>query len=629
MAFTNHCGAEQAAMPRTKNYMASEACAAKAISCPGRADEAKPCADDARVDMTALLKQGARFGGPTRTLDLRAWLGRGIDAWVFATTACLRAMLLSGARETESVATYFNCVKYLFAYLTTESQMWSGPRPQAPSELVPLHIQHFVGWLQKLAQGRGWSPASTHSAYRAIKAVIFEMFAQGFIAGEPFRLFPRGTLTWCDGGSRQTSLSDAEQERLAKAIKSDLVAIHHGRLALAPSVVQAIRLLVVAHRQGLNLTPLLEMRRDALMPGLLPGTIRIQTVKHRSKKIRWAAGRAAPSRQPSEDDILLDLSEGAVLQQAIACTRDLVVEAPAALKNRIWLYRAARSKNVGRVTCLTANTLQWAIRNLIQRHRLLGDDGKRLRINLSRLRKSRFDRALRAADGDMAITANLMGNTPRVAAMNYPSMNYARQAEAAAFMNSDYTAMMRAAGNGGEKPGIWLHEVRPFSRTKDRSSSELPSQTPVSSCMDTIGGEHAPKDGHSHCDRYVMCLFCSSFAIVGTVDELWRLFSFQKFARSELDYMDDALGAERTENEHLEELRDRYRLTIPYIDDFTQRQFARSRVARARAKTEAGLHPYWRHQMTMSRRARSGVVTVERGAAGQQGDAGTGDRVGT
>lgn len=40
--------------------------------------------------------------------------------------------------------------------------------------------------------------------------------------------------------------------------------------------------------------------------------------------------------------------------------------------------------------------------------------GLPLRLNLSRLRKSRFDRALHAAEGDLAITANLMGNTPRV-----------------------------------------------------------------------------------------------------------------------------------------------------------------------------------------------------------------------
>lgn len=616
-------------MPRKKSYEASEDRASQVVIAQPTPERPARSADDARIDMAALLGPGARFTDTTKVLDLRHWLGRGIDAWVFATAACLRAMLLSGARETKSVTTYFTTVKYLFEYFAADAQTPAAPRPQAPSDLSPLHVQHFVGWLQKLAQAEGWTPSSTRGAFKGVKSVLLEMFAQSFIPGEPSRYFPRGALPWRDDGSHQTSLSEAEQERLAKAIKSDLADIHHGRLKLTQSAVQGLRLLVVAHRQGLNPTPLLEMRRDALAPGFLPGTIRIRTAKHRNKKIRSSAGRAALSQQPSEQDLFFDLSEGAVLQQAIATTRDLVDEAPAALKGRIWLYRCEDVRTTGKVTCLNRTRLERAIRGVIERHRLLGDDGTPLRLNLSRLRKSRFDRALRAADGDLAVTANLMGNTPRVAGMNYPSMNDARQAEAAGFMNDDYTAIMRATREDAEQPAIRLVQVRPYKGTKDRSPSELPTQTPVSSCKDSINGEHAPHDGHSHCDRYVMCLFCASFAIVGTVDELWRLFSFQRFAQSELDCLDEALGAERTADEALEDLRDRYRLAIPYIDDFTQRQFARSRVAQARAKTEAGLHPYWQHQMTMSRRARSRASAPEQRAAGPQDDTGRGDRVGT
>lgn len=120
----------------------------------------------------------------------------------------------------------------------------------------------------------------------------------------------------------------------------------------------------------------------------------------------------------------------------------------------------------------------------------------------------------------------------------------------------------------------------------------------------TLSGEHAPRDGHNHCDRYVMCLFCSSFAIVGTADELWRLFSFQAFAEEELKHLESMLGSERTDNDALEDLRDRYRIAIPYIDQFTQRQFSARIVKEARTKTKGGLHPFWTHQMTMSRRAR-------------------------
>ncbi|SCK20308.1 DNA ligase D [Variovorax sp. HW608] len=112
----------------------------------------------------------------------------------------------------------------------------------------------------------------------------------------------------------------------------------------------------------------------------------MRTAKHRSKKVRSTVGRAAlgrqattqPSERLDEQDLCFDLSEGAVLQQAIASTRDLVHEAPPALKQRIWLYRAEGSAGAtkrGNVTCLDSKSLNRAIQGVIQRHNLLGDDG--------------------------------------------------------------------------------------------------------------------------------------------------------------------------------------------------------------------------------------------------------------
>lgn len=624
-------------MAKKKNYEASEERTAQASAASTHPARPKPSTFDAHIDMVALLGPEARFTEGQKILDLRKRLGFGIDEWVTAAGFCLKTMLLSGSRTTSSVTTYERNLTYLFDYLIGRTHSPAAPRPQTPSDLSPLHVQHFIGWLQKRAQAEAWRPSSTRGAYQCVKAVLIGMFSHGFIQGDPSRFFPRGAFTSHGGEGRQTSLSDAEQERLAKAIKSDLVAVHHGRLRLPHSAVQGLRLLLVAHRQGLNPTPLLEMRRDALAPGFLPGTICIRTAKHRNRKIRTSAGRVAragqkiipSSDQPSEQELLFDLSEGAVLQEAITSTCDLVEEAPTAQKNRIWLYRSEGSSGAlkrGEVTCLNKGSLEWFISGLIKRHDLLGDDGDPLRLNLTRLRKSRFDRALRAADGDIAITANLMGNTPRVAGTHYPSMNEARKAEAAGFMNNDYTALMRVEGQLGQRHELRPVQVHPF---KVRKDGTLPTPTPVSGCQDSIGGDHAPHDGHTHCDRYVMCLFCSSFAIVGTIDELWRLFSFQAFAKAELRYLDETLGTERTADDLIEDLRDRYRVAIPYIDDFTQRQFARSRVAQAHAKTAAGLHPFWQHQMTMTRRARIRTLTQVTQGVEPRNDAGTGDRGGT
>jgi hypothetical protein len=604
-------------LPRRKNYQISpdRKEQVRAVSEVSNVAQQNSARRSARIDMVALLGEEARFSAPRRNLHLDEWMGRGIDTLVWAAKACLESMLLSNARATSTVTQYSRQLAHFFTYLTEGRET---PRVATPADLLPLHIHEYVGWVKKRGQQLHWSVGTTRNAFKDVKPVLLEMFAQGYIPGEPTRFFKRASLPSQSGDSKQTSLSDAEQERLAQAIKKDLVAVHHGRLSLIPRNIQALRLLLVAHRQGKNPTPMLEMRRDSMNPGLIPSTVVMRTVKHRGKRVGTSGGRAAKSKSEvypitqgnteQHELELFDPAEGAVLQQAITSTEGLVAEAPAWCKTRVWLYRSQQygTSMKGAVTCLTTTTLSDAITDLVDRHGLLGDDGTRLRVNLSRLRKSFFDRALRLSDGDLWKTANLMGNTVPVAAGRYPSMNESRKAEAAEFMNAGYLDLMRdGAVDGGESARkLRVVEIKPFSAADDVTPNGLPENTPVSSCKDTLDGQHAPHDGHNHCDRYVMCLFCASFAIVGTADELWRLFSFQAFAKAELEHLDATLGFERTDDAVLEDLRDRYRLAIPYIDDFTQRQFPAGTVRAARAKTEESLHPFWAHQMMMSRRAR-------------------------
>ncbi|MFM0475660.1 hypothetical protein [Paraburkholderia strydomiana] len=561
--------------------------------------------------MEALLGPEGRFAHNRKAIDFNKWLGKGIDAWVWSALACFRTALLSAARETSTVGTDSQSICYFFQYLI------QGGRTRnliSPAQLLPSDVKNFVGWLAALGRRRGLTTETVRSYYKSIKAVLLQMFELNLIPGESSLFFERKALPHGNGQSRQTSLSEAEQERMASAIKADLSAVYHGRLSLNAGEIQGLRFLLVSHRQGKNPTPIFELRRDAVLPGLFPGTIRIGTVKLRNRTVRTSVGRAASRGSEHESDsrgarigeTVFGLAEGAVLQQAIQETEALVDEAPPRFKNRIWLYRTCTNqKSV--VTCLSIVMLGQAIKALIARHNLLGDDGKPLRINLSRTRKSFFDRALRLSDGDLAKTSNLMGNSRPVASTSYPSMNEERKAESAGFINEDYIDTMRggASNSAGHRVSPKVIKVTPVTTDADGLPTVSIESTPVSSCKDTVHGEYAPQDGRTHCDRYVFCLFCSSFAIIGTVDELWRLFSYQVFATEELKYLDSVLGPERTPDDNLEDLRDRYRIAIPYIDQFTKRQFSASVVKAAREKTESSLHPFWVHELNLSRRARS------------------------
>ncbi|WP_035881711.1 hypothetical protein, partial [Cupriavidus metallidurans] len=540
-------------MGKKKNY---EVSAVRREQLHAGASEMAPTAfaengGSARIDMVELLGEEARFTGGEKNIILDAWLGRGIDAWVRATLACLRVFLLSGSREPSTVVNYSRSMSVFFTFLIGEGK---APRISTPAALSPMHIEAFVSWLILRGQKTGHQSETERNVYKSVKAVIRAMFRQGYIAGEWTRFFRRRALPVSNGSSLNTSLSEAEQVRLANAIKTDLVAIHNGRLNLNPKDVQTLRLLLVAHRQGHNAAPLLELERSDMLAGLLPGTMRMRTRKSRNKRVLSKPGRAVSSRESGdgdEEEIVFGLAEGAVVQQAISSSEALLEKAPAHLRNRVWLYASQKHGEVGTVSALTRSAICQAISALAVRHDLRADNGGRLRINLSRTRKSFFDRALRVTDGDLERTANLMGNTRGVAGRNYPSMNEARQREAAEFMNEDYVNLMRAGGQVSEAPEGGpprVIEIKPVDVAQKR--------TPIAGCRDTLNGQYAPHDGHNHCDRFVMCLFCASFAIVGTVDELWRLFSFQEFARAELEYLDATLGPERTDDEDLEDLRD-------------------------------------------------------------------------
>lgn len=590
-------------MARKKDYRAKDAQRPAAVGEDSVADSARtygePRAPElAHIDMEAALGQEP-LGTSQRTIDLRPWLGQGIDPWVWGVVDGLEKALRSRDAEGSTLGNYGKSMGMFFEYLTAGR---NEPLVATPSELSPLHTAQYTAWLQKRAERLAVARDTIRNYYNAAKFLIRKMMDLGLIKGEPSRFFPRGALTrgLIDRSETVVALSDAEQQRLADAIKHDLRESHHKRISLPFRDVQALRFLLVAHRQGLNTTPLLELDRTAtLRPGLTPDTRRITVVKRRGKKhIIKSVSAATPNHAEDGDananaDFVLTKAEAVVLEMAMRETEDLAREAKPQYRNRVWLFRSSATNakvEKGEVIPLAIGTLRSAVAALVERHSLLGDDGKPMKIGNRRLRKSFFARAMRITDGDIVKTANLMGNTPNVAAISYSSFTDADKAAAAEFMNDGYVPLLK------DQDRKLVIPIKPAAGTKVDA-------TAVSSCGDALNGQYAPGDGRA-CDRFVMCLFCDDFAVVGEVEELWRLFSFQVFAKAELAYLNELLDDRGVVNERLAELRERYRLGIPHIDEFTRRQFPASVVAKARSRTVQSLHPFWATQLRRSERGR-------------------------
>lgn len=516
-------------------------------------------------------------------VDLRDWLGRGVDTWVDSMIVGWKRMLNQGA-ATQSLSAYASAFKCFLEFLVVGRE---APLVIEPSQLRPLHITQFVGWLEARGKVRKWGVRTIHTQYSHLKQSLVQLQKMKVVANVPKPFFPSRPFAFgvCLE-SRYSALSDSELSRLAKAIRADLTEVHHGRLKLRASEAMTGNFLIIAMRTGGNATPLMELSRTGTRPGLLPGMKVVGVMKHRAKKVIGLVFAG----QSKEESVLIPTDAAAVLERTLEATAHLVGEAPPELKDRVWLFRAVGGSNGGKVSCIDFNSLSYSIKSMVKRRALLDDQGEPLHVNVTRLRKSFGKRAFLRTNGDVVATANLLGNVPKITESHYLNPDAELMADAAGFMASELTAHLRGDGANAKR---FL--------TRSADSANGPSaKTPLASCTDTLHGEHAPKDGTNHCDKFVMCLFCPSFAVVGDFDELWRLFSFQRYAKNQLEYLDRTLGDDEQISPHKQLLRRRYRAAIPFIDSFTVSNFGAKLSLAAKSKAETELHSFWALQMSLS-----------------------------
>lgn len=505
---------------------------------------------DGERDPPSLIIELPENPSTKRAIDLGSWMGRGIDPWVLACASQLRALLQGKSVQPSTIDGYYTGgLIYFFRYLTTCRG------PAEPGQLQPDHIRAFVAWLAE----QGWSKGTQKSRYARTKSVLTALMTRGLIPRHD-DLFPSnphpGSNATVQG---QAPLSMGERDRLGMALRDDLIAIHHGKFTGIRSEALVVYLLALDLRCGANPTPLLEARRDCLMDHpFIPSMKRLALFKRRGNATKISNLRFS-QQQDAEISIPKD-GVGLVLQ-VLKMTQLLVAHALPLHRDRMWLYRSDRPSDNGRVTVLSKNTLDAGISALVKRHALKGDDGKPLRLNVSRLRKTVEMRLFDLSGGDHIVTAALMGQTVQVADVHYLKCTQAMR-ENATFVGEALADIYRS---GGSDP-----KVIPI----------LPGKTPAGRCKDPYGGDKAPKNG-SACDDFFSCFMCTSYAITGSPDDLHRLFSFYFFLEREMH------------KARSNDWRAQFRNTMLLIDRFTADKFDAARVEQARDQARTAPLRFW------------------------------------
>lgn len=500
-------------------------------------------------------------------IDLRPWLGHGFDDWVWAAATVLKARLHSGNYSVASIVSFAaNGMKVFLPYLTGNQ---GGIVPSRPSDMTATDVIRYIAWL-RLKYPNG---STAKNYYSAFKSVLVGLMDYGFIDQSHDVLLPANPFPMNGATTRgETPLSQSEMERLAAALKLDLIAIHHGGFSGLDSEALVVLMLIVGMRSGINTTPLLEMKRDCLGPHpFMPNLMLVRTFKRRGK-----GAQLTSLRQTHIHDLAasIPMDGVAVLKMVLGMTQNLVAEAPDGIKDRVWLYRSSQRGDLkGQTLCLNMGRVHENTKAIVHRHGLFADDGSVLRVTLGRLRKTMENRLWKLSDGDLLAVSAVMGHSPQVADNHYLHLDERTKAEGAKFIGEALPGKLRG------------HDLVP---------------TPTGSCKDSLQGALAPKDGSTHCAEFTHCLGCPSYAIVGTVKDLHRLFSFQRFLMSEGGYY---------ATDEWSEWRLHHQDLIARIDQIAYDNFIPEMVAQAKALAEKNPHSFWAirmRQSQLSREARYG-----------------------
>ncbi|ENM3072302.1 TPA: hypothetical protein L3652_007085, partial [Pseudomonas aeruginosa] len=194
-----------------------------------------------------------------RQLDHTKYLGLGFDAWAIQSLHVIKALLQGGNFSVTTLIGYStNGLRFFINFLSGGSV--KSP-PATPNSLTKRHLERYVSWL-RLKYPNGSTAKNYYTSFKSLVVVLAEY---GFIEVNlddllPLNPFPNNAQSTKDADP----LTLGEMQRLIGALKSDLIAIHKGAFLGNGAEAMAVLLLITAARSGINTTPLLEMKRDAL-----------------------------------------------------------------------------------------------------------------------------------------------------------------------------------------------------------------------------------------------------------------------------------------------------------------------------------------------------------------------------
>lgn len=494
-------------------------------------------------------------GGKGYNVDFTPHYGKGYDDITNRVFYTAKALLKNTDAFTEQTQLNYlskgftNFAEYLalFRCATGEDLTQADITP----ELIEQYLLHL--------KGSELGYRSQKTTYTFIKSLLVRMKEKGYwsAVGDinlnsdffPKNPFPKSNKRGFGG---QKPLTEHEKRQVVVALKQAIKPIYNKTEPLSGYELM-VCLLAVAIQTGINTSPLLNMTTEALSDHPLKDNRKLLTVF----KKRGNATQLHNLRKTEE----LEVVQGIKLD--VAYLIEAIIERNAQIREAtdtdlVFTYKTtgggAGTKR-GTATSLADNLLKTNINKFIKQYDLKDEDGRTMKLNVSRFRKT-FINGIYELSGESLLIA-------------------AQQAKHSGTGTLDH--YLQAPEQSKRNLGL-MGEIR----VKDLTSDE--TRSPVGRCKDPKNGDKAPKDG-TFCNDLLGCFRCKSFVITG--DDLYKLFSFYwAIIRNR-----DEFGRKDWKR-HLKNV-------LRIVDEEVVPEFAKlnqlQRVAAEKERARTNPHPYWQN----------------------------------
>lgn len=477
----------------------------------------------------------------------------------------------------KSLMTYFNSgIRCLWLFLDDLEQ--SGQVVTTLEQIDRQIIMQFVAWLalQTVQYGKNkglpWSVSACSAAYRNVKSLLTNRRQHVPESINPNLNFPKNPYPNSNRRiPRREGYSAGEQERIISACGTDLARFNTDPDALSSHQILAVHAVITVLTCGVNMTPLLEMQRDSLR-SFLPDRDLLVLGKRRGYTTRTIS---LPKNTPEETATPVAKMVGDYLRQLQQYTERFISDADEADRPFVFLCRLAdvtSSRRRGSVVRFDEVQARNALKSFVNRHALLDDQGKPLKLSIARLRptfalnyylRHRDLRKLQQALGHSSIHLTLQRYIPPVTPEAVRNHAFIGQAMVGWATSRDETLAIRLAADG---------EI-PL-----RNATELIAggyNTSIARCRNPF------READQVCGKFLACFRCPSMVVFE--DDLYRLYSF--YFR---------LLAERPKIPPHQWMKT-FGPVIRTIDEQIAVQFDVAIVAEARQQARSTPHPAWRN----------------------------------